>query len=193
VAGGHGCVALALLAYGITNSVVIVDPFRPRTFDHAYKSLQDAGLLPPQSEVRYDERPLSEALPALLGTSGSSRALAVEEGRVSVPVPAVVACHACAHLTLQIVELASVAHAPMICVMPCCHSAKVLGSKFKAAADALGMPLVRKTSFFEFSLCLSRACLGKMIVFIYKWLKKPFSAGCLCGCGAVWRPWCSGI
>jgi hypothetical protein len=31
---------------------------------------------------------------------------------------------------------------------------------------------VRKTaSFFEFSLCLSRACLGKMIVFIYKWLK----------------------
>eukprot|EP01046_Picozoa_sp_COSAG06_P069038 COSAG06_NODE_18640_length_876_cov_1.021879_1_plen_68_part_10 len=31
---------------------------------------------------------------------------------------------------------------------------------------------VRKTaSFFEFSLCMSRACLGKMIVFIYKWLK----------------------
>ena len=26
--------------------------------------------------------------------------------------------------------------------------------------------------FFEFSLCLSRACLGKMINFIYKWLKK---------------------
>jgi hypothetical protein len=31
---------------------------------------------------------------------------------------------------------------------------------------------VRKTaSFFEFSLCLSRACLGKMIIYIYKWLK----------------------
>eukprot|EP01046_Picozoa_sp_COSAG06_P057193 COSAG06_NODE_11069_length_1573_cov_1.207598_1_plen_150_part_10 len=25
--------------------------------------------------------------------------------------------------------------------------------------------------FFEFSLCLSRACLGKMFVFIYKWRK----------------------
>ena len=24
----------------------------------------------------------------------------------------------------------------------------------------------------EFSLCLSRACLGKLIIFIYKWLKK---------------------
>ena len=37
---------------------------------------------------------------------------------------------------------------------------------------ALAMAAVGKTaSFFEFSLCLSRACLGKMIVFIYKWLK----------------------
>jgi hypothetical protein len=26
--------------------------------------------------------------------------------------------------------------------------------------------------FFEFSLYLSRACLGKMIVFVYKWLQK---------------------
>ena len=32
---------------------------------------------------------------------------------------------------------------------------------------------VRKTasSVFELSLCLSRACLGKMFVLIYKWLK----------------------
>jgi hypothetical protein len=31
---------------------------------------------------------------------------------------------------------------------------------------------VRKTaSFFEFSPCLSRACLGKMMHFIYKWRK----------------------
>ena len=30
---------------------------------------------------------------------------------------------------------------------------------------------MRTTAFFEFSLCLSRACLGKMIIFIYKWLK----------------------
>jgi hypothetical protein len=27
--------------------------------------------------------------------------------------------------------------------------------------------------FLEFSLCLSRACLGKMMHFIYEWLKKP--------------------
>jgi hypothetical protein len=29
----------------------------------------------------------------------------------------------------------------------------------------------KTASFFEFSLCLSRACLGKMFVFIYKWRK----------------------
>jgi hypothetical protein len=28
-------------------------------------------------------------------------------------------------------------------------------------------------AFLEFSLCLSRACLGKIIIFKYKWLKKP--------------------
>eukprot|EP01046_Picozoa_sp_COSAG06_P010508 COSAG06_NODE_575_length_14056_cov_25.763345_3_plen_189_part_00 len=36
------------------------------------------------------------------------------------------------------------------------------------------MPVVacRKRPFFEFSLCLSRACLGKIMHFIYIWLKK---------------------
>jgi hypothetical protein len=33
-------------------------------------------------------------------------------------------------------------------------------------------PAKNATLFFEFSLCLSRACLGKMFSFIYKWRKK---------------------
>jgi hypothetical protein len=47
-----------------------------------------------------------------------------------------------------------------------------------------GVPQVSETDgrengiFFEFSLCLSRACLGKMIDFIYKLLKNAvFSQG----------------
>jgi hypothetical protein len=32
----------------------------------------------------------------------------------------------------------------------------------------IAQALLRRYAFFEFSLCLSRACLGKMIVFIYK-------------------------
>jgi hypothetical protein len=40
------------------------------------------------------------------------------------------------------------------------------------AGRAQAKPGLRKTPlFFEFSLCLSRACLGKMSVFIYKWRK----------------------
>jgi len=34
-------------------------------------------------------------------------------------------------------------------------------------------PPVRQRAFFEFSLCLSRACLGKKMTVINKWLKKP--------------------
>jgi hypothetical protein len=37
----------------------------------------------------------------------------------------------------------------------------------------LTVDVLRKTPlFFEFSLCLSRACLGKMFVLMYKWRKK---------------------
>jgi hypothetical protein len=38
----------------------------------------------------------------------------------------------------------------------------------------------RNASFFEFSLCLSRACLGKMTIFIHKWRKRtrfPYQGG----------------
>jgi hypothetical protein len=35
--------------------------------------------------------------------------------------------------------------------------------------------LYETPSFFEFSLCLSRACLGKMIIFIYKWYQDGVS------------------
>jgi hypothetical protein len=38
-------------------------------------------------------------------------------------------------------------------------------------AKGMRLPHLRNGIFFEFSLCLSRACLGKMFVFMYKWLK----------------------
>jgi hypothetical protein len=39
-------------------------------------------------------------------------------------------------------------------------------------------PCTKCALFFEFSLCLSRACLGKMIVFIYKLLKRGSKCTC---------------
>jgi hypothetical protein len=45
--------------------------------------------------------------------------------------------------------------------------------------DDAGPRLHKTPLFFEFSLCLSRACLGKKMHFIYKWLKKwRFSHRC---------------
>ena len=45
----------------------------------------------------------------------------------------------------------------------------------------------RKRAFFEFSPCLSRACLGKMIVFIHKWLKNAVFCRDCCPCGHCGR------
>ena len=54
--------------------------------------------------------------------------------------------------------------------------AVVAGAGQRAAAHrslaAHQGPLWKNGPFFEFSLCLSRACLGKMFVCICKWLKK---------------------
>ena len=42
-----------------------------------------------------------------------------------------------------------------------------------------GDSAIRTRSFFEFSLCLSRACLGKIIIYINEWLRKiVFLPGC---------------
>ena len=37
----------------------------------------------------------------------------------------------------------------------------------------MGVALWQNGLFVEFSPCLSRACLGKIIFLMYKWLKKP--------------------
>jgi hypothetical protein len=50
------------------------------------------------------------------------------------------------------------------------------------AADDQGQwdDLRKNGPFVEFSLCLSRACLGKMFAFMHKWLKKTVFTHRLC-------------
>ena len=46
----------------------------------------------------------------------------------------------------------------------------------RAGGDIIRADVLQENgTLFEFSLCLSRACLGKMIVFIYKWYKNGVS------------------
>ena len=50
------------------------------------------------------------------------------------------------------------------------HQRRVRWRPRRGAVSTTGS--CRKQLFFAFSLCLSRACLGKMMHFIYKWRKK---------------------
>jgi hypothetical protein len=74
---------------------------------------------------------------------------------------------------------------PLIFLMKTAICQDRLGASTRKARDHAR--ITRKTPlFFEFSLCLSRACLGKMFVFIYKWRKKwRFVAGKYLGGGTV--------
>jgi hypothetical protein len=47
--------------------------------------------------------------------------------------------------------------------------------------SVLGIRCIHCVLFFEFSLCLSRACLGKMIIFSIKWRKKWRFRTCMIG------------
>ena len=72
-----------------------------------FEAYTAAGLLPQgPSPVTYDERPLTVALPEILvGVTGAIGGMG--DIRSIVKVPAIVACHACAHLSVQIAEMAA--------------------------------------------------------------------------------------
>lgn len=130
VAGGHGILAALVLIYGRAQRAVVIDPHRPNNADSvlrawapflqqaaASREAQHAGSAPPEEAAHapgapaYVQEDLCTALPRLL---------AAERGRVLV-----LACHACAHLTEQVVA-ACAARRPSaadFCVMPCCQRA----------------------------------------------------------------------
>jgi hypothetical protein len=64
------------------------------------------------------------------------------------------------------------------CFLPCRPTAPPSVRSQQGCQQRQHRP-ARKRSVFDFSLCLSRACLGKKITFIYQWLKKTvFSPPC---------------
>jgi hypothetical protein len=69
------------------------------------------------------------------------------------------------------------------CVFRTSYS-QILKSPCCAVRMSKGQRCCEKTdSVFEFSLCLSRVCLGKVMHFIYKWLKKSLSVRAFpCAC-----------
>ena len=125
VAGGHGAVAALFLclAPGVEEAVVI-DPAEVSSG----KLGVGEGILPfvkPGKVLTYRTECLRTGLPAELERCRGRRVL-------------VVACHACQHLTDEVVGIALQHGASGISVMPCCHKDRT-GGAWKAAAKAFGV------------------------------------------------------
>lgn len=121
VAGSHGLLGLLHLVFHRSRDAVILDPHRPPSFDTMLSAW--GPFIPDDATIRYIESPLDTALPALL-----------EENDDAVAV----ACHACQHLSAEVVRIA-IASSRDFAVMPCCH--KDLSGEVKHAAAAAEVPL----------------------------------------------------
>mmetsp|Transcript_15481 Transcript_15481/g.43345 ORF Transcript_15481/g.43345 Transcript_15481/m.43345 type:complete len:311 (-) Transcript_15481:6-938(-) len=139
VAGSHGLVAMLCLALDSYDRAVVIDPARPASFDTttgAWTHFFPEGAL--QAALRFDQRPLLEALPEAIG-----------EAKANGYQATVLACHACQHLSDQVVDIA-ICHGARFAVMPCCH--KDHTQLLKASAAALGLPL---------GVCMDLVTLGR--------------------------------
>mmetsp|Transcript_15767 Transcript_15767/g.37431 ORF Transcript_15767/g.37431 Transcript_15767/m.37431 type:complete len:261 (-) Transcript_15767:252-1034(-) len=140
VAGSHGLVALLCLALANYDRAIVIDPARPKSFDtvvRAWASFFSEGAL--ASAVDFVQHGLAEALPDAI-----ARETALGS-RVTV-----LACHACQHLSDQVMDIAT-AHGVPFAVMPCCH--KDPTGAMKSAAAAVGAPL---------GVCMDLATLGRV-------------------------------
>lgn len=136
VAGGHGILAALAIAYGRARRAIVVDPHRPQNAESLLKAwapfLARTASASAASAAAADSAAVATAPNASISArsppeyvqedlrTALPRLLAAERGRVLV-----LACHACAHLTEQIVAACAARrpHAADFCVMPCCQRA----------------------------------------------------------------------
>lgn len=131
--GGHGMLGMLYVAFGKAKRAVVVDICRPLSHDAMLTSW--APFLEPGS-VEFVQEDISTALPRLLRVHGAHDPLAAPGAGDRV---AVVACHACAHLTRAVMDAGSAARA-RVATMACCHSKKTHGDQVWHAARDLGLP-----------------------------------------------------
>ena len=124
VAGGHGALAALLLILSSAKEAVVVDP----AVVGGRRGVQRAwGAFYSHQELRYRDECLRTGLPAELDVALDATA----QTRVLV-----VACHACQHLSEEVVEIAS-SRGVQVAVMPCCQ--KDHSRRWKALGKQLGL------------------------------------------------------
>eukprot|EP01125_Pyxidicula_operculata_P012074 TRINITY_DN3959_c0_g1_i2.p1 TRINITY_DN3959_c0_g1~~TRINITY_DN3959_c0_g1_i2.p1 ORF type:complete len:207 (-),score=26.86 TRINITY_DN3959_c0_g1_i2:47-667(-) len=123
-------IGLLYLIYKKSKTVYIMDIHKPKSHGHLVDSWKD--YLSPDS-VRFVESNFFDVLPSLL------EELQKEHGSNLSSSVAVVACHACAHLSDAIMEMCF-KHKVEFAIMPCCHTDNE-NSSIKTASKSLGITL----------------------------------------------------
>jgi 8-oxo-dGTP pyrophosphatase MutT (NUDIX family) len=129
VAGGHGALGALFLAVGAAQQAVVIDPA-----DVGGGAVRRAWHVFLQGKVlRYRHEVLQTGLPAELARA--TEILGISPRRILV-----VACHACQHLSDQIVEI-SCRHGVHVAVMPCCQRDLSPGGSWRVVSQRLAVPV----------------------------------------------------
>lgn len=165
--GGHGLLALLFLVHNKASRAVVIDLFRPPSHDAMLRAW--APFLPPPEAhaVEFVQEDVRTALPRILAAAEKEKNSGSGSGSVSGSgsggsggnvgggggsAVAVVACHACAHLTGDVIEAAARAGCS-VATMSCCHSRKTHGDAIWHAARAHNL---------NFGAAADMATLGRM-------------------------------
>lgn len=139
VAGGHGALAaLFLLSNPATQRAVCIDPSRvgnngvTKAWGHLWKSELGDSDKDSKKELVYRNECLTIGLPSEI-----QKALSMTQSPEQILV---VACHACQHLSEQILEI-SCRYGVSAAVVPCCQKDSSPGGAWKATSKALEIPL----------------------------------------------------
>lgn len=126
VAGGHGALAALFLIMTSASTAVVIDPAKVGGggVERAWRNFYE------HKNLRYRHEPLQMGLPAELSIATKRH----QRDRILV-----VGCHACQHLSEDIIEI-SRRYNVQIAVMPCCQKDQLPGSPWKSTSKLLGIP-----------------------------------------------------
>ncbi len=139
VCGSHGLLAALFVAYGKASAGVVVDKFRPASFDQLLAAWAPFLRRPPPADASGDADAQSAASQLVTFATGDFRdvlpALLRQQPAAKI---AVVACHACGHLTDAVVDMC-VELGIDFAVMGCCHKDTQTQGQMGLVAKSLGI------------------------------------------------------
>ena len=145
VCGSHGLIGGLFVAFGKADAAVVLDKFEPGSFRQVCAAWArhigggDAGEGEGRCRLRFLRSDFKRVLPGLLAGGAASPAPCAELGLDGIDPSeiAVVACHACGHMSDEIIAMCIRAGADFA-VMPCCHRDRDTQNQMALVAATLG-------------------------------------------------------